>query len=552
MFLYIKYHIEMNVNNLDTAVNQAYENLKANKDKWDTLMTLQKDTQSFFETNYDPEKGQSNFQEVWKDTILGLESNPGLISELRSIRQRIATFATSNCSEINTGCRTDCKSFGSQQATSDIDVTLSGSCVDKNLIVLGVVYRILKLIVCNIAQFHIDTNTSTKVTEISCDNRIDLQKVFKFFDVNFYLSNFEIPLPSMKIGNTIDFNNIYTTRSKEQINYAFQHSHVDTGVVYKTTAMELNNLLQTLLVGKKGYSLFSGPSTNSSISQDEKDKVINLISKIASFEDECYLTQGAFFHVVLNMQRKKEFNIDTYLIAKNYDALATWAFMLTCSIIENLKFAMSHTKSLYKYVYRVYHALEQLDRILPSIYNKDLNKQSQRENIISVLGDVSPVVDKVHSSIKQLKEQLIGPDGNFVNLVNRMVNSTTELKKFEKTLENARGNVNYSKDAVSKGEINVAKSQKALNDFLNNKFDILKKTYSEIKNNIQPQNGGRVFKKLCGKDKKPIKKNINGKERVVYVDTKRCQYVKMNGSFKAVAELKKSSVAHKKTTAKKN
>jgi archaeosine-15-forming tRNA-guanine transglycosylase len=52
------------------------------------------------------------------------------------------------------------------------------------------------------------------------------------------------------------------------------------------------------------------------------------------------------------------------------------------------------------------------------------------------------------------------------------------------------------------------------------------------------QGGGMKLKRCLTKDKVQLKKQIAGKMRLIYTDDKRHQYVKMNGAFVALRQIK--------------
>ena len=114
--------------------------------------------------------------------------------------------------------------------------------------------------------------------------------------------------------------------------------------------------------------------------QKKINEFIDTISKIAQSQNESYVTQGAFFHVVKMLQEKREF--------KDRDTI--FDQMMVCSALENLDFAISHPNSREKYMMRVFDAISKindpgLSKMFAPIQNKKITVALLKKLIRSFL-----------------------------------------------------------------------------------------------------------------------------------------------------------------------
>jgi hypothetical protein len=234
-------------------------------------------------------------------------------------------------------------------------------------------------------------------------------------------------------------------------------------------------------------------------SQTNENKLIDLISQLALYEDECYVTQGAFIHVVYMTQKKKPFhqtlNDRTRSIFLNF---------MICSILENLHFAISHPgRSRGKYLMRVFDA----------DYNRRLLLNSS---------------DEISQSLKYIN------DGSIESIV--------------KDLHEYRYDPNTNKKELANKEDNI----KSI--LMNVQTQVIEQVYNKVKEIALAQTqlyGGRLsFKKLLDKSNKTVKKEVNGKECVIYVDHKRCQYVRQNKKYVTLKDARKKEKSSLKTNKK--
>jgi hypothetical protein len=237
-------------------------------------------------------------------------------------------------------------------------------------------------------------------------------------------------------------------------------------------------------------------------SQTNENKLIDLISQLALYEDECYVTQGAFIHVVYMTQKKKPFHQTL-----NDRTMKIFLDFMICSILENLHFAVSHPgKSRGKYLMRVFDA----------DYNRRL---LMNEN------------DEISKSLRYIN------DGNIENTI--------------KDLHEYRYKTNLDKQEL------INKEDSIKNILTNVETQLIEQVYNKVKDiafakaSESNLNGGRInFKKLLDKSNNTVKKQVNGKECVIYVDNKRCQYVRQNKQYVSLKEARKSTNSRSRTNKK--
>lgn len=489
--------------------------------------------------------------DTWKSLVSHLKAigRENLAQSLRQIREKFVNNIKNNCQNVKIKnellCKyrtvsnpdvTTCGSFGSDQLTSDIDVTIEGDCFFQNLVTLKLIHKAL-------------TEVFQKYDYFKENNVFSLPKVFKFFDVNFYLSNFAIvnvdvqqdlednkswkDLEKRKQAlSTLPLSKFYFTQNPKQFYYAV------TDAQNNVTNSNYDNLVKGVstdmanLYNKRVHENYSIPTK-----QIEHSTIIDRITEIASYEDECYLTQGAFFHIVLKMQRGYALTID--INTKNI-----WLFMLACSIIENVKFAISHKGSRHKYLYRVYDAYRSMHHIgvetatneVKQIYNLADSMFEEFDNITLELQTKKYNVEGNEHVNNHTLESL------FIQFVEELESTKKKLSHDKTMKKTAAANVsNVLKlkiDALEKSvevlqqQVNTHLVRDDVTNILNNIFDGFKTIAAGY------MGGAKPLKRLVDSNKKPVKKNILGRERVIYIDARRKQYIKNNGTYTAIADIK--------------
>lgn len=293
----------------------------------------------------------------WKAFIRELPNKYGFYE----FRKELAAFLTSLCEPIGIVTKplckrknslrvgiTSCQSFGSKEDTSDIDVTISGDCMYANLIVLKSIQAILREL------FHHDT-------VFHDEHGFSLKRVFELFDVNFYLSNFAI-LRDIDLPKDLLSSYYITTDGPSQYRHAFSEDE-ETSCNYDQTILDIEAVLTRLDLTA---ATDSSDASHESDSVQLTNRLVDLLSTLTKAEDEGYRTQGAFFHVVLMLQRKMVFK----------DLSPAHDLLFYSSLIENLRFALSHPSSRVKYLTRAADAIRRITTpgvkdMVPNIHQTD-------------------------------------------------------------------------------------------------------------------------------------------------------------------------------------
>lgn len=236
-----------------------------------------------------------------------------------------------------------CESYGSSAASSDIDVTITA----------------------RINHVHESLTTYVKICKFLRELFLDdplfagsLRNVFHFFDINYYLSNFAIKkddnAPDDRLSSYI-ISRAYSGKARHDINNQYYYAFVDMSQKQKRDASNDDELYINR------YNQFSIMIERLKAGETDPSHVIDILSTISTFEDECYHTQGAFFHVVMMMQRKIKFKD----IEENKEVFVK---MLYASALENLVFAYTHfdiPSKRNKYLIRYMDAYNRLVQYIP-------------------------------------------------------------------------------------------------------------------------------------------------------------------------------------------
>jgi hypothetical protein len=464
---------------------------------------------------------------TWKEIVNSMQLDDAL--KLRAFRERVANHLKALCTVQYNACSTSCNAFGSNQLTSDIDITISGSCLDKNLERLDMIHKELEKIFGAINIFK------------NSQGKFDIHKVFKVLDVNFYLSDFEQKRPEINQSIQPRLSDYYLATDEVQLNYALLVQQLNDMESYKETVK---------LLAKYKMS----PVQQSNVV--DGNNVINAVSFIAAFEDECYLTQGAFFHVVLTMQRGYKFDIS--------GKEDVWLYMLVCSIIENLKFAVTHLGSRHKYIYRVADAVSRIVKLSQTLQGEfkwnNVNDVMLQRNLIQITEMTEDMLQAIKEKWTNLTVQLSLNSSSSSNsntnihgfqgaldAISRLGNKKKKLTsnaKANNVLANAQPGIDANEKVLAniQGNLNMFLVQETVDKVIKQTFKDFKQLSTRRYYTINAMRGGSMkLQQLRDKDGKTVKKTINGKERVVYVDSTRRQYVKNNGTMKAIVELRKAA-----------
>jgi len=260
-------------------------------------------------------------------------------NKLFAFREYLKKFIMTSCNLCDNDICTICNAVGSTKLTSDIDISINTeihfSISIKRLLVLR---NALRIIFEHDEQF------------FHHNGKFKLRLVNDFFDINFYLSNFELTKDdTKKIGDFKRYfiSDCYANNCKNVVNqYYFASIEIHKPKIRKLDSqyMKLSNDLDNLL-------LHTDKDTNI-----KNDEVINLTSALSLYEDGSYHTQGSYFHIVMMIQKKIKFKIRTARDKEIYKNL------LSASIIENLCFSFVYPKKRDKYLSRVKDALDRLKK----------------------------------------------------------------------------------------------------------------------------------------------------------------------------------------------
>jgi hypothetical protein len=429
---------------------------------------------------------------VWKQLIVQLEDDPQ--KKLLEFRKKLRVFLQNYaCVQTDTDVQFQkcdnniCIISGKEAPTSDIDVTVKGDCWDLNLYRLMAIRELLKEI--------FDSDTIFKR---------NLELVFKFFDLNLYLSNFAILKKDTNNPKLADY--IISHDFEKQFNFIKneQRNTFNTGDDYIENYYKIVEDTNKLLCKYE----------NSGHNQEKENEIINYISEIAKYEDECYVTQGAFMHVVYMMQQRKPLHeIGDGDEFKNTKIIFN-EFMIN-SILENLHFASTHAgESRGKYLFRVLDADYKRNLLtFPNVHTQNINFFVNTVEVITRA--LRPIWRKV--------EEYISFD-SFVKL---------HTYRYNKNVE--KGTINDMESKFNKLLSDISE------DTINSIFDSIQNHASKRLPRLTfPFEGGRVaVKKLLDATNAPVKKSVNGRMCVVYIDAKRRQYVKQNGTNVRLTEAKK-------------
>lgn len=264
-------------------------------------------------------------------------------------RQTLSSFlAQSVCTSP-----VQCVSFGSTKASSDIDVTIDGGIAH----IREALFTYIKIRSFLNIVFHGD--------DVFIDQPHD---VFHFFDLNYYLSNFALKyhpsLPDNRLSSYILSTAYGKSFGKDATKVRNQMFYTTNDILTQDKPANKSQYARDEMYAKNVMNVASrvmGVEPNDD-KQNIKNEIIDLLSQISTYEDECYHTQGSFFHVVLMMQRKIEF-VDIH------QHLDVFVNMLYTSALENMAFAYTHRdqyKKMMKYVNRVNDALYRIRAVIPA------------------------------------------------------------------------------------------------------------------------------------------------------------------------------------------
>ena len=314
----------------------------------------------------------------WKNIILLVPCK----EELFAFREVLYTNLTLLFSD-NT---TKCNKYGSSNILSDIDITITGTNFSANKTHLYTIRNhITKKFITNKDVIR-DSKVVNKVDINSKYKFKSLYHFYRFFDLNLYISDFgfkKYNKPDNMLSSYYLSNQYNKNEEKNQYKYAFMYL---CQICDNSNNVTYNNLIDTL---EKETQLEFNTNTNT---------IIDLISKISLYEDNAYHTQGAFFHVVLMMQRRICFeDINDYL--------EIYINMLKASYIENLVFSSYYytiNDTFKKYIMRVNDASIRLVNLGISETEKEIETNTSTPDFKEV--NITIDINDLEVLIKVYKE----------------------------------------------------------------------------------------------------------------------------------------------------
>lgn len=297
-------------------------------------------------------------------------------------------------------CNTTCEDVGSKKDTSDVDITIKEATISESFAILYKIQSFLKAL----------------LGEVGFKGARPMTKITKFFDLSFFITDFA---PNKDVISR-QYNTMSTTSANgplSQYFYAFfevfDHHHrlkaSDPLHEYKdgynavymrrmrwfgqdhhnTHALALVNvtkpnaprgarLLLRSLVGWIDNEVKTRTPT--------ADEYIDAVSMLSTLFEECYHTQGAYYHIVQCTQKVCTLNLTPQ--------------MLCASAIENLCFASTHELKRAKYLKRVENAMAQVKPAANSLESKIAN--IIRSEVLKLPTNNGALINKVLADIYKL------------------------------------------------------------------------------------------------------------------------------------------------------
>ena len=439
----------------------------------------------------------------WSD----LHNNPNINKEnltiLVEFREQLKTFIYDKLCNGN-----ECKDVGSTEPTSDVNVSITSTKKDTSDIAAS--YSTL----LSIHSFIVSVFSDIDIFKDK--GKTSLYKILRFFDINFYLTNFKPErITNSKTSNSMPIlSSNYTTISENNNNilsqyfYAFyelfqlKESELNRCKIYNKMYNEMYN---EHIAGRNYEEMVSNIDTALKGTSDD-NKIIDLVSLLSTFENECYHTQGSYYHVVLGLQMGTHMDFD----------LDVKCNMLAASAIENLCYAYIHRSNYTKYINRVFDAVKSFDSIDKS---PDIARRVKSLNSIDKIPDITSRVKSVDSIDKS---SYIASRVKSVDSIDKSPDIASRIFACIKTLQSN----------IKSSEIE--------------EIEEIEKTLLELlKITIPLQTGGMLkLQKMKNKEGLIIKKYINEKERVIYVDNTRKQYVKHKNAYIPISKFRAMTKKH--------
>ena len=306
--------------------------------------------------------------------------------KLYNFRESLKKYIIIRCNICDKDTCSKCESVGSKKLTSDIDISINVSLefvIAIKLIIL--ILNDLRIIFKEDKFFH-------------HNNKFELKRVHKFFDINFYITNFE--LKKRGKTNIQSFSSYFISDSYNKNIYSINQYYF---AFFEFFLFESNNkkrgydkLLNLIIYSKRFNWYIDAINEVNDIIKNENNKtinnkIINKISIISLYENDSYHTQGSYFHIVMMIQKGIKFHI------KNKKDKNIYKNLLSASVIENLCFSYINKAKKDKYLSRVKDGLDRL-----KVYNINVKLFNSLEKNINNLNNRRYIKREIMIILKKL------------------------------------------------------------------------------------------------------------------------------------------------------
>jgi hypothetical protein len=267
---------------------------------------------------------------TWKELIESPSVPMHIKGQLFAFRVELDGMLKNKCNRL---APATCTSFGSTDLASDIDVTISGA----NIMVQKTAFI---EVVDTLRRLFLGSGFAS------------ICHVNDFFDYNLYLSDFGM---LQRSNNPDDIRSYYVSCDYDMNSPTNQYQYA-FGVGGDAAHAQCSELA----TNRRYLELLDDLSSELKSEHKTDNVVVDLISKISLYEDECYHASGTFIHVVVMIQRGKLTHLVDQIKPKDRERYIS---MFKASYVENMLFATHHPASWKKYILRANSAFYYLQKL---------------------------------------------------------------------------------------------------------------------------------------------------------------------------------------------